>query len=273
MNKYDVSAADIYAIGDLHGHFESLINWIKRYDITESAIIVCGDVGFGFEKPIYYEQLCEKFEKLCSERNVTVFMIRGNHDDPSYFYGGNQINTEHFKAIPDYSVISNGVHNILCIGGAISVDRIDRISEMRSNAYKYMIWHNCPLEDALKKVPQIYWEDEKPYLDDDALGELSLNDVKIDIVCTHDAPPYCPPQTKEGIEELLEKDDTLSNDIDESRSIFSEILAQLILDNHPVKNWVYAHYHFHDEIEQDGIVYTLLDMYRVNNNKFDYKRL
>lgn len=274
MNKYNVTATDIYAIGDLHGYYESLLNWIKTNDITESAIIICGDVGLGFEKPGYYEQMCNKFKKVCSDRNVTVFAFRGNHDDPSYFYGGNRIDTECFKAIPDYSVISNGVHNILCVGGAISIDRSARIASMRQDVYTYAIWHNCPLDVAEKRVTsKSYWEDEKPYYDDDAMDELSVNDVKIDIVCTHDAPPFCPPLTKDGIGDYLEYDKALSDDIDESRNVFSEILAKLILDNHPVTNWVYGHYHFHDQIESDGIVYTVLDMYRVNNNKFDYKRL
>lgn len=274
MNRYEINATDIYAIGDLHGYYESLINWIKRYDITESAIIICGDVGFGFEKPGYYEQLCNKFEKVCSERNVTVLMFRGNHDDPSYFWGGNKINTEHFKAIPDYSVISNGEHNILCVGGAISIDRTSRISEWRQNVYRYAMWHNCPLSEAEEKVTsKYYWEDEKPYLDDDALDELALNDIKIDIVCTHDAPPFCPPFSKDGISDYINIDKTLSDDIDESRAVFSEILAKLILDGHPVTKWIYGHHHNHEQVEIDSVEYTMLDMYRVNKNKFDYKKL
>lgn len=274
MNRYEIGTTDIYAIGDLHGHYDSLINWIKRFDIIDSAIIVCGDVGFGFEKPGFYEQLCNKFEKACSERNVTIFMLRGNHDDPSYFNGGNRINTEHFKAIPDYSVISNGEHNILCIGGAVSIDRTTRIAEWRQNVYKYMIWHNCPLDVAEAKVTsKTYWEDEKPYLYDEALDELVLNDIKIDIVCTHDAPPFCPPLSKDGIGDYLTMDEKLSDDIDESRNVFSEILARLVLDNHPVKKWVYGHYHNHEQVVIDDIEYTMLDMYRVNNNKFDYKKI
>lgn len=274
MNRYEINTTDIYAIGDLHGYFESLINWIKRFDLEDCVIIICGDVGFGFEKPGYYEQLCNKFEKICSERNVTIFMLRGNHDDPSYFWGGNKINTEHFKAIPDYSVISNGEHNILCVGGAISIDRTTRISEWRQNVYKYAMWHNCPLSVAEEKITsKYYWEDEKPYLDDNALDELALNDIKIDIVCTHDAPPFCPPLSKEGILDYVEKDKTLSDDIDESRSIFSEILAKLILDSHPVSKWIYAHYHHHEWVEIDGVEYVMLDMYRVNNNRIDFKKI
>ena len=274
MNRYEINATDIYAIGDLHGYYKSLINWITRYDITESAIIICGDVGFGFEKPGYYEQLCGKFENVCSERNVTVFMLRGNHDDPSYFVDGNKINTEHFKAIPDYSVISNGEHNILCVGGAISIDRTTRIAEWRQNVYRYAMWHNCPLSVAEEKVTsKYYWEDEKPYLDDNALDELALNDIKIDIVCTHDAPPFCPPLTKDGISDYIGIDKTLSDDLDESRDVFSEILAKLILEGHPVTKWIYGHYHNHEQVEIDGVEYTMLDMYRVNKNKFDYKKL
>ena len=48
MNNISIQAEAFYAVGDIHGYFSSLISMIKRYEITNSCIIVCGDCGLGF---------------------------------------------------------------------------------------------------------------------------------------------------------------------------------------------------------------------------------
>ena len=91
-------------------------------DMSNSLVIVAGDCGFGFNKPNYYFDLLEKANQKLSEHNIHVLFIRGNHDDPSYF-DDNTINYSNIKAISDYSIVQTSTHNILCIGGATSIDR------------------------------------------------------------------------------------------------------------------------------------------------------
>ena len=57
-----------------------------------------------------------------SKANNWIVMVRGNHDDPSYF-NKEKIKHERCRTIPDYSIIQACGHNILCIGGAVSIDR------------------------------------------------------------------------------------------------------------------------------------------------------
>ena len=110
INKLDIPCNDVFAIGDLHGYFNSLIGMIKRYDIENSCIVICGDCGLGFYKPNYYTTQFNKISDVCRKRNDKVIMVRGNHDDPSYFNEG-KANTKYVIAVPDYTVLND---SILC---------------------------------------------------------------------------------------------------------------------------------------------------------------
>ena len=48
MELLKINTENVFCVGDIHGDFESVIGWIKRYDLTNSTIIFCGDIGFGF---------------------------------------------------------------------------------------------------------------------------------------------------------------------------------------------------------------------------------
>ena len=271
MLIYEIESEAVYAIGDMHGAFEPLINWIKRNDLKNCVMICCGDIGFGFERPGHYEQIAHKFEKECSERNCVVIMLRGNHDDPSYF-DGDKVDYPHFKAVPDYSIIRTCGKNILCIGGGISVDRHDRIINQRANAYKYARWHNMPLNEAEKHIERkVYWENEGVVYDDEKLNEVKKSGINIDVICSHTCPSFCEPLTKEGIKEWLLMDRELESDINEERSTMDKILERLKSDGQNIKKWVYGHFHFHyhnfDSV--GGIDYVMLDMFREYQNKFD----
>ena len=276
MKIYDIKCDAIYAVGDVHGNFNALLNWIKVRDLRDCAIICCGDIGFGFERPGAYDDIKSEFEFECADRNCTIFMFRGNHDDPSYF-DGDRICSEHFKAIPDYSVIRRLIddkavvfQNILCVGGAISIDRCQRIKEWNDAIPKYAWYSNKSLEQAEKDYgKRWYWKDEGVVYDANKLLELIDNGIHIDIVCTHTCPSFCQPTTKEGIEEALEKDPELDWDTTMERSRVDMIANQLRIDGHPVNKWVYGHFHGHHNEIIDGVEYIMLDMFRRENNKFD----
>ena len=83
--------------------------------------------------------------------NSVLYCIRGNHDDPSYF-NDNIINKSNVKLIKDYSIISVGDKNILCIGGAVSIDRKYRISNYQRRLDSYMLLMQSTLEDAMGHI-------------------------------------------------------------------------------------------------------------------------
>ena len=109
-------AKNIVICGDIHGEFNSLIYKLCiQYQLTDTLLIVAGDCGFGFEKSGYYEQVFNRNSSRLSKSNNWIVMMRGNHDDPSYF-SEEKISHQRFRTVPDYSVIQACVHNILCVG-------------------------------------------------------------------------------------------------------------------------------------------------------------
>ena len=142
---YNINPSNVIVIGDLHGEF-SLLNYkIKSLEIENSIIIVAGDWGFGFEKKQNYIDVYNSFKKNLVEI----------------------INFEHWITIPVYSVISllydNKTYNILCVGGAISVDRIYRIPNDDESKVKY------------RKYKKTYSDNEKPIYNPVIFDEIIKN--------------------------------------------------------------------------------------------------
>lgn len=266
----------VFCIGDIHGDFESVIGWIKRYELTDCALIFCGDCGFGFNKLEYYKQTLSKIKKVCKKNNVYCLFGRGNHDDPEYF-DCKLFKKGFVRTLRDYTVlqfygkddtefVSVPNKTILWVGGAISIDRTYRIKETERNAHNYARWHNgISFDEALKKCRQIYWENEPPVFDINKLNEITESGLKIDVVCTHTSPSFCEPHNKNNIGSWLQVDENLEEDIDKERIVMDGIYHYLIENNHPLRKWYYAHYHFHTFQEYDGVKYYLLDMSHYGN--------
>ena len=144
MKKYVYSEAkQVLVCGDIHGAFETLVyKACVQYSMTDTVIIVAGDCGFGFERPNYYTTLYNRLAGRLSKANNWVVFVRGNHDDPSYF-NEEKVSYERFRCVPDYSVINVCGRNILCVGGAVSIDRkYRRAANVTHTAPSF-----CPLQD------------------------------------------------------------------------------------------------------------------------------
>lgn len=207
----------IYFTGDIHGQFEPLVFTLisGKYQLKDSAVFVCGDIGMGFCKPNYYNELFLRMNKKLSKNNVHLYFIRGNHDDPSYFHNtpDKLKNISHIHLIDDWDTVQINDHNILCIGGATSTDRIYRT------------------------VNVSWWADE-------SVTEIP-DDLKYncDIIISHTGPMFVPPKY-ERIPWMDESDDERAK-LD--RKILAKLYFQMCENNNPVKYWFYGHYHDHFE--------------------------
>lgn len=225
---------DIYTVGDVHGNWNIVTFYIRQYKIKNSVFIFCGDIGIGFQKLNYYNDcIIPELHKTLSKFNDIFIWIRGNHSDPSYF--NNQlINTEYIKCVPDYSIINTCNKNILCVGGGISIDRIQRKHQDSIRLINYMKQYNCSYKIAEQECPLLYWEDEQ------VIYKPKVKE-HIDIICSHSAPSFCYPFNKgELINEYAQYDNKLLNDIKTERSILDAIYNDY---NSEITHWYYGHFH------------------------------
>lgn len=213
--------------------------------MRDTLIVVAGDCGFGFNKPGYYDDVYNKCQERLAKANNWLVFVRGNHDNPAYF-DGKQVNYERWKAVPDYSILKACGHTILCVGGAISIDRACRMFENRIETGEG------------KLTPFVYWPDEAPVYDQAMLETIS-RDHTVDVVITHTAPSFCERLSRANIQDWLVKDEDLLEDIKAERKVMDHIQAYLYAHNHPLDYWFYGHFHesWHSEI--DNVKYNMLD--------------
>lgn len=236
INIYEFpDAKGVVVAGDIHGDFKTLVyKCCVQYGMTDTLIIVAGDCGFGFYRPGYYKDLYMQLSGRLSKANNWIVFVRGNHDNPAYF-DGKQVNYKRWKAIPDYSILKACGHTVLCVGGAVSIDRGWRMDEK-----------------------QAYWPDEKPVYDQKKLETIS-EICAVDTVISHTAPSFCEMTSYLGIQNLLEQDKDLLLDIKAERKVMDNICTFLKGHDHPVDQWYYGHFHqsWHSVI--DGVKYIMLD--------------
>ena len=251
MKHFDFpEVRSIVVVGDIHGEFNKLVHkCCVRYKIRDALIVVAGDCGFGFERPGYYDYVYERNRKYLSRSNCWLAMVRGNHDNPAYFNGLHRIHHERFMTVPDYTVLTACGHTVLCVGGAVSVDRV-----LRKNSPYYRVADaSAPLER------NVYWEDEVPVFDRGELEEVTKA-YRIDTVVTHSAPLDCERIVKMGLYSFSIDDERLLEDVEEERQILGLLHRYLLERGHPLRHWFYGHFHQSWHYEIDGVMYNMLDI-------------
>lgn len=262
MKKLEFFDKKIYVTGDVHGNLSELVYYLKSMKVSNSVVIIAGDIGLGFEKKQYYIHLYKsKLKKYLEENNVYIVCIRGNHDDPSFFNTDDTLNLPNFIPVADYTVLKiyetvnedldehKLKHSILCIGGATSIDRTDRKAYDFYKARKYKG----------KYPPRTYWENEHPVYNEELINEIKENNVNIDVIVSHTCPSFTFPTEKTGISYWLIIDPLLEKDLFVERSIIDNIYYKLIEDGHNIKEWYYGHYHTSNKETVNNISFTLLN--------------
>lgn len=247
MNIYEYpEAKGIVVSGDIHGAYTDLVfKACMSYSLRDTLVIVAGDCGFGFYRPGYYKDLYKKCLRRLQKFNNWIVFVRGNHDNPAYF-DGLVVDYDRWRAVPDYSILKACGHTILCVGGAISVDRLLRKYE------NYIDFGDGKLN------PFVYWPDERSVYDEsklEAVGRMCA----VNTVISHTAPSFCEKLSRTDIQGWIAKDEDLLDDLKAERATMNKILAYLKEKGHPLRQWFYGHFHqsWHSEIE--GVRYNLLD--------------
>jgi len=214
----------VYIVGDLHGTFGAIKHSILHYNNRDCYLLCVGDLGVGFHHPEREKSIGRKLNAFFAEHNIMFFSIRGNHDDPKYFTGRDRIVQSNLELLSDYTLKSINGKTFLFVGGAISVDRINRIPE------------------------RSYWRDEGFVL----CPELA---VQCDVLITHSAPWWNGPTDKANISGWCSRDRLLWDECVQERNDHGTLI-QLCT---PKKHYC-GHFHISSVTENNGCVSTMLNI-------------
>jgi len=217
----DENFESILFLGDIHGDFYSISWYLKQKKLKNVLIIQVGDFGIGFKKEEIYD--LRRVNSELEKRNSKLVAIRGNHDNPVYFEEDKyKFSNIHF--LKDYTILNLTINSIkqikiLCIGGAISIDRKVRTKNIS------------------------YWENEGMNFITD---EKELEKIKdINAIVTHTSPDFSSPF---GFNSLVYSfagsDKTLLDDLIMERKKLSEMM-KIIFENNKESLKYYFHGHFH----------------------------
>lgn len=262
VERYEHAKLPTYVIADSHGDFTRLESNIIKH-LSNCILIIAGDVGLGFYNKKYYENIFEQINNTLIEKHIYCYLIRGNHDDPKYFKE-HIINFSNIKTVDDYSIISVGDENILCVGGGISIDRRVRINNDNKRLHNNIIFmkeydKNITNEEIIEKTPKTYWKDENVVFNENKLNEIVIsNNININYVISHTSPSFA---WKQGFEEIMywiNNDNELENDLINERQNLTNVYNKLIQLNQTPKKWIYGHFHDHNVEEYENTEFIAL---------------
>ena len=240
-------AKQIIVSGDIHGDFKGIVYKLcVQYSLTDTLLIVAGDCGFGFEKPGYYDMIYNQVVGRLRKANNWVVFIRGNHDNPAYF-SEEKIAYKRWRCVPDYSIIQACNHNILCVGGATSIDRYMRKEE---NARKRERGHT---------QTAVWWPDETPVFNEDAIAFIPI-ELPVDTVVSHTSPSFCELNSHRGLQSWAAMDPTLIEDVTRERAVMDKVFKALKANEHPFDKWYYGHFHQSWTGRRENVLFSMLDI-------------
>jgi hypothetical protein len=239
----------ILYLGDIHGNFKLIHQYVKMYGIENAHIIQVGDFGVGFAPIEKEKRMIEMYHHLLVKNNVHVWAIRGNHDYKPYF-DNDPFGFTNIHLVADYTVLNLAEKNILCVGGAVSVDRTWRYTKKQKQGI---------FEDTNIGV-ESWWPDELFVLDREKIKDLK----DINIVVTHTCPDYCPPDNTFGFGPFVEGiiretgDTQLKTDLLFERNQVTELFHLLKVNGNNIDYNYYGHFHKSDTINMYGVKHRLL---------------
>ncbi len=212
------SIKPIYLLGDHHGDYECVLEEAHESGIRNATLIHVGDGEEGY--PDWDAALVENLNGYFASMDIEYLSIRGNHSNPHVFDGS--VNLSHFKLLPDYTRLNLSGQSWLFIGGAHSIDRIDR------------------------ERGKTWWPQEPMSLRQELASPA-------DVLVTHSGPPWIGPTANNPFVEMccqyeeMEGIATLRSALPAERKLHHELF-----DLVKPKTWYLGHFHRTEEKSHQG---------------------
>jgi DNA repair exonuclease SbcCD nuclease subunit len=217
----------IVAIGDVHGKFDQLISKMETILEGNTGVnfVQLGDFGLGFEQPVQDWNTLNPINELLKQSDSMMYVIRGNHDNPAFWYRGCGYHFSNIKFVPDDSIVIIEDKRCYFAGGAVSIDRTRR---------RQGIDYWCG---------ETYYERSRQCLEC-RCHQYHKGDV-IDLLFTHDVYHPCSPytiQNSESVKYFADFDEHLIKDLEISQVIMRGLYEDILRTN-PKFTWYHGHYH------------------------------
>jgi hypothetical protein len=161
-----------YLLGDHHSNYDDLIRALLRRGLRHCRIIHVGDGEEGYPDS-WDSETAEQLDNAFASLEIEYLSIRGNHSNPNVFDGS--VILPNFKLLPDYTRLEIDNETWLLVGGAISVNRLDRIPN------------------------ETWWVKEEMILDESRAQPS-------DVLVTHSSPSWTTPPSNELLRYYIESE-------------------------------------------------------------------
>lgn len=217
----------IFVIGDTHGKFGCIEEWLYEYANQGDTLISVGDFG-SMTHPKRLESLGNKLV----DKGVTCLANRGNHSIPLFHSQNKKFGGLEFA--PDYSIKNIEGERFLFLGGAVSVDR-SRREEGRD-----------------------WFAGEEFNLQKEKIKLIRNVDYVISHACPNFAAPF--PVKDGGIVDYYSDIDRglLSSLKKEGRDM--KLAFDILSQNNKIKKWIFGHWHTTHRREQNSVQFRCLDI-------------
>jgi hypothetical protein len=207
-----------YLLGDHHTNYDELLRAMVRNGWKDARIVHVGDGEEGYPDR-WDENTAKRLDQGFASLGIEYLSIRGNHANPHVFDGS--IMLPNFKLLPDYSRLKIDGESWLFVGGAVSINRIER------------------------EVGKTWWVEETMVLRENLAKPA-------DVLVTHAGPSWLSPPPNQLVEHYIRAEETvgcgtLQQELDEEQ-LQHDRLFELVKPRH----WYYGHYHHRADHQHEG---------------------
>lgn len=232
--------------GDTHHNWLNFIHLLEDKQFENTNFIQVGDFGVGLYSWETDNFLLTEMSKELQKTNCCLYIIRGNHDNPTWFKGKHSHWQPQIYFLEDYTVLSQGNKNILCVGGAVSIDRSVRNHNDRKRIFE-------------ENFNPSWFKNEIFVFDEAALTEIVNVAPTIDVVVTHTRPSIFPPFVlNHTVHHYARTDSKLLVDLAAETVLVQKVYDFLMDNDKRPSKWFYGHFHCSEVYDFDGCIGNVL---------------
>jgi hypothetical protein len=207
-----------YLLGDHHADYDDLLRAILRKGLRGVRIIHVGDGEEGYPD-VWDGETAERLDNGFASLDIEYLSIRGNHSNPHVFDGS--IMLPNFKLLPDYTRMEIDGESWLFVGGAVSINRLDR------------------------EPGKTWWPEEDMVLREDLAGPA-------DVLVTHGGPLWLAPPPNPLVECFIQAEEAIDCKTLRQELLDEQIRHDRLFELVRPRFWYYGHHHHSATHQHEG---------------------